>query len=152
MERISKLPEEKSSYDEGSLQLARIDALLQDINLRNLNLAIFDEDIGDYNYQIKYNNLLSLFGEVTGNVSTDEQKIQIRYKDMIDNLFLSSNPHQEKKVMSGWGTIKKEMQFSQIYFDSLKKLLYAYEMFVRKLVDRYFRSRKVGSNKKKVVL
>ncbi len=136
------MPEEKSSYDEGSLQLARIDTLLQDINLRNANLVVQDLDLGDYNYQIKYNNLLSLFGEVTGNVSTDEQKIQTRYKDMIDNLFLSSNPHQEKKVIGGWGTIKKEMQFSQIYFDSLKKLLYFYELFIRKLIDKYFRSKK----------
>ncbi len=131
--------ERASPYQEGGFQLSRLNSLLEKINMLNLNLMAFNDDIGQYNYQIKFDCLNTLFSEVASLVSSDEKKKEDRYKKVIDNLLLGNSPHQEKKVIGGWGTIKKEMQFSLKNFESLKKILYEHELFVKDLLHKYFR-------------
>ena len=134
--------EQKSPYQEGGFQLNRLNLLQEKINMLNLNLMAFDDDIGQYNYQIKFDCLNTLFSEVASLATGKNEKEKAdRYKKVIDNLLLANSPHQEKKVIGGWGVIKKEMQFSLKDFEPLKNILYDYEMFIRKLIDKYFRSK-----------
>jgi len=134
------MEEGKSPYQEGGFQLNRLNSLQEKINMLNLNLMVFNDDIGQYNYQIKFDCLNTLFSEVASLVDKDETKKADRYKKIIDNLLLVHSPHQEKKVIGGWGTIKREIQFSVKNFESLKKILYDHELFIKDLLNKYFRS------------
>lgn len=137
--------ERTNPYQEGGFQLNRLNSLLEKINMLNLNLMAFNDDIGQYNYQIKFDCLNTLFSEVASLATgKDEKEKADRYKKVIDKFLLVNSPHQEKKVIGGWGTIKKEMQFSPKNFESLKKILYEHELFVKGLLHKYFRNVKAG--------
>lgn len=141
------MEETKSPYQEGGFQLSRLNSLLEKINVLNLNLMAFDDDIGQYNYQIKFDCLNTLFSEVAERVSSDEKELSKRYKKAISNSLLVNSPHQERRVMKSWGTIGKEMRFSQKNFEVLKNILYEHELFVKGLLHTYFRSSLDETNK-----
>ena len=130
----------KSPYQEGGFQLNRLNSLMEKINFLNLNLMAFNDEVEQHNYQVKFDCLNTLFSEVAPLIQKDEKKTADRYRKSIDSFLLYYNPYQEKKVMKGWGTLSRELLFSQKNFELLKNALYDYELFVKGLLHKYFRS------------
>lgn len=135
------MPEEnnKSPYQEGNLQLNRLNSLQEKINEVNLNLRVFDEEIQGYNYNIKFNLLNTLFSEVSARCSEKEKKLAKKFEKGIPQLMLTNSPHRPGSIAVG-GLIRHEIKFYQKDFDILKKILFGYELIIKELLHKYFRS------------
>jgi len=132
--------ERTSPYQEGGFQLQRINDLQVKINFVNSRLDQRDEISGKFFYEEKVDLLNTLFSEVASRCSEDENKKFYRYKKAIEISLMSRPPFSLRNKVVGLMTIRKAEHFDNVAFVSLKNILYDFEIFVKGLIDKYFRS------------
>jgi len=129
----------ETAYQEGDLQLHRIHEIQIQLNHLNLNLAGFNEELGRYNYLIKFDCLNTLFSEVSSSCNEGDKKLARKFITCTDAFLDQKIPHREKSILIGYGTIGKRIVLHSHDFDTLKKLLFEYEVFIKSLLHKYFR-------------
>ncbi len=143
------MPEEKKSpYQEGNFQLNRLNDLQERINSLNLNLENFNEDIQQYNYKIKFDCLNTLYSEVAPCVTPKEKKLVNKYIKAITEFLSFKNPHRLGNVFVNYKQ-EKQMCFYKEDFEKTKKHLFVYELLIKELLHKYFRSSLDEENKPK---
>jgi len=131
------MPEEKySPYTEADLKLKRIHQLQTRINECNINLLKFDEIVNQFNYQIKFNLLNTLYSEVHAKCEKDEKKIIERMRMFIFKLLDENPPHKIRKEINY--PHKNNMKFNKDNFFMLQEILFKYETTIRDLIEKYY--------------
>lgn len=130
---------EETAYQEGDIQLQRMNRLQSQINECNLNLEGFNNELEKYNYLIKFDCLDTLFSEVSSSCDPEEKKKSKRYRLAINKLLILKSPYKTKSVSDGWNSIKKQIVFFKKDFDTLKNILFENELFIKSLIHKYFR-------------
>jgi len=131
-----KMVEEKyQPYTETSDKLRRIHQIQTRINECNINLLHFDEPTEQFNYQIKFNLLNTLFSEVHSKCKKEKDSIQ-KLRGFILKLSNEKPPHKIQKEINY--PHKNAMKFNKDNFSVLQEILFEYETILRGLVDKYY--------------
>lgn len=124
----------KSGWNAADKQGDRTHRLQDRINASNVNLLAFNQFEGVYNYELKLNDLNSLFLEVFPKLSAGEKK---KGKEMRDCLkeFLKINPiHLKKKNLR---TNKLSEEISNVSWNVFSSWLTKWEEMVKTFVDEH---------------
>ena len=125
-----------STFNEGALQMNRIDELQRRLNLLNVDSLGFNIHSMKYNYTTIFQTLNSLFCEVSSKLSEKEKIEGIRMRTMIKN-FLHYKPIFYHKIETSFGRIKRVKQMNNDNWEMLQEILFHYEILIRAYLEEH---------------
>lgn len=129
---------EISAFNEGALQMQRIDRLQERINTLNISPLLKDRDTNRFNYEIIFSSLNSLFTEVSSKLSTDEREEGIKIKKEIEK-FMKEKPifTEPYKTRDSKGKIVHRVDINVDNWNKLQEKLFDYELKIREFLERH---------------
>lgn len=113
----------RSSFNEASYQMRRIDFLKHNINLRRPNPFTFDPEANCYNYEIVISCLVSLHHEVLGKLEAKEKEDLGKIRDLL----LKFNQMQEILYTPKSNSNRKVIRINDENWETMSKMLLIYE-------------------------
>lgn len=133
------MPEDKTpSPIDWNTKLQRIDRLQEMINVCNLNLLGFDNEIGLYEYEKKIQYLSSLFTEMLDFLTIEEEETFINFRKDIKKYIEENNIFISFNNISFGGEIKCKRLNKKVW-NKLEEQLFQFEMKIRKEIGKYFK-------------
>jgi hypothetical protein len=126
--------ENMSAINGGVLKTIRIHEMLKFIGELQNNIALFNQDFGDYNFNIIKDQLDRLYLEVESKVSDERKKEPVLLRTAIKH-FMLNFPIFEQKYNQVTG--QRNLQLNKERLRILKEYLYQYELSIRALHDKY---------------
>lgn len=123
-----------SDWNAAALKMKRLDNTLTTLNNINSNLRAFNMENGVYNYQLKFNQCDSLYLEVDSKLSTEEKELGKELRMKIKTMIEIFPVH--KNVSNQFYNSSKQ-KINMITFRVLERLLFEYEILVRKFIDSH---------------
>ena len=139
MKRDDIDPGKFSGYNEASYKMARIHDLQQVINNTNYNLLAYDIIKKEYNYEIKFSAISSLFAEVYSKCSEKETKEAERKRKIILLLLEVQQPFEiikDERIAT-----KQRKKFNNIHYEKLKQNCFYWRLSSAPLRYRYVYAR-----------
>jgi len=124
----------ESSFNEAVLKMQRLHETQRLINILRINMLDYNYLWNKYNYQVVFENLKSLLLECSGKMSDAENLEGDRVKNIIEDLD-EHQPIFQKINISSIAEQKTFKQFNNDNWKRLRKLLFDFEMFVRKMLE-----------------
>jgi len=137
--------EKSSSFHDESSKQQRKNKIKEEIHSLNTDLKhLHQDDYGMqvYGYQLVFENLNSLFSEISNDLILAEKiSIEIR-KQLIETILIIEPPHEKIKNNV---THEPKILFNPNKFLRLKKLLFDYQLLIFELEDKHLK--KISSGK-----
>jgi len=127
---------ELSSFNEGALQMRRIDELQRRLNLLNVDSLGFNIFTQQYNYHTVFKTLNSLFSEASSKLKSTELKEGDRMRKIISEVMLFK-PVFYYKVEQSMGKARVIKQVNNNNWDLLQEVLFKYELLIRHYLEEH---------------
>lgn len=124
----------ESSFNEAVLKMQRLHETQRLINILRINMLDYNYLWNKYNYQVVFENLKSLLLECSGKMSDAENVDGNKIQNIIEDLD-EHKPIFQKINISSIAEQKTFKQFNNDNWKRLRKLLFDFEMFVRKMLE-----------------
>ena len=125
-----------SAFNEGALQIRRINDLQDNINRLKLNPLMFNPTTQTYNYEAILTCTSSLLSEVWSKMSakekTEGEKIRILVEDFIKYRPVFTEYHEES-----FGNVKIKRMLNTSNWEDIKRLLNIFELRVREYLEEH---------------
>lgn len=93
METNNSLPD-KASFNQAVFQQVRIDKIIKRLDDCDINPIYFNPFLKQYNYEIIFNDLNSLFKTISAKLKKEEGTKLLELRQQIKNLFVTSPPFE----------------------------------------------------------
>ncbi len=123
-------------YTEAELRLRRIHQILTMVNECNINLLSYDENSGQFKYQIKFNLLNTLYAEINSKTNEGERNSLQKFRGFIYKILNENPPHTTKREIHY--PHKNSLKFNPNNFSIIQEVLFNYEISLRDLIDKYY--------------
>ena len=137
-----------SAFNEGALQMRRLDELQAKINMLNMNPLKYDVEAGLYHYQVIFNCICSLFKEASSKLSDKEREEGDQLRKKIKESIRINKIHYNTK--DGRGT--KINVFATENWNLLEEMLYQFEVKVRIFLEKHDLTAPKGEDPRKAAL
>ena len=135
-EEYDGFEETKSAkFNAGVLSTKRIDKLLDTMNSCKHSLSAWNLVFQDWNYNIWFNNIDSLFDEIEGFLNEEESKKCIKFSFLIDKMMSEFPIHSQESKHPEQQQVKYRLNKENLTI--LKRALQKYERIVRRYGIKY---------------
>lgn len=122
-----------SEFNSAALKMRRLDKILTTLNEVNGNLLAFNDEVGVYNYQLKFNLVDALYQEIESKLSEEERENAERLRIAIE--FAMDQFQVYEKVRTSMYPKKSNIKLNAKVWAVFKRWLFKYETYVRNLQD-----------------
>lgn len=127
---------EISAFNEGALQMQRIDELQQRLNLLNVDPLNFNLFTNQYNYETIFKTLNSLLSECSSKLSDKEKEEALRIKKIIDGILKHTQIFVYEYDYS-FGGRRKSKTIDYAIWSDIQELLFFYELRIRHYLEEH---------------
>jgi len=127
---------EKSAFNEGALQMQRIDELQRRLNLLNIDPIGFNIHTGQHNFHTIFRTINSLYSEASSKLSNDEIQEGDKIRKIISGL-IKYKPIFYFTVCDTMGEQRKIQEINNDNWILLQEMLFAYEITVRHYLEEH---------------
>jgi len=121
---------EVSQWNEALFKMKRLHELQTEINRVKMNLLAKHPITGQWNYEIWFNSVLSLYSEGEAKYADKEKEEILNLKKIIEQLF-KLKPVHSVKVQSSYTGTKKQYALNENNWEEIKKLVELLESKVK---------------------
>lgn len=130
----------EASFNQAGYSQLRLHNLFMRIDELNSNSSAYNYKLNSYNFNIVFNDLVSVYSIISSKLNETEKKDLIKKRKEITNLLATNPPH--KKITNYLG--ESRIGFSSIALDDLNKLLLEFRDLLENLMEKY----KIGNPNK----
>jgi hypothetical protein len=124
----------KGMFNEAMFVMRRLDNSQSRINLVRINPLIFNSEVGVYNYEVWYSDLISLLNESWGKLNDTERKEALRMKELLDNMLINFPIHENIIKAS---TNQRITKINKDNWEKFKRTLYIFERNIKVYMDKH---------------
>jgi len=125
----------QGQFNQASFLQIRLHELYTEINILSSNSGAWNNEKQTYNYNIIFNDLISVFSTISAKLKPDEKEEVLKKQEVIENL-LVNNPPNQKLINPNNPKKSIPMNCPRALF-KLNKLLQDFKMSLEALSDKH---------------
>ena len=128
-------PKETASFNQAQFQQSRINECFIRVDTLSVNLFVFKEEVGSWNYEIAFNDLTTILISISPKLTEEEMKEPIQIKDLLKRAV--DIPIINTIWSQGYcGKAKPIKTVNPKHQTIIKDLLFKYRLCIEKLMDK----------------
>jgi len=125
-----------SAWNEGALQIRRLDIEQAESNFLNTDLLAIHPIFNKPNYLVIFEKIRNLFKEASSKLTKNEKELGLRYIKVIEDAF-ECFPIYEEKTYNNLSGVRKKRKLNKENFKKIKELLFRFELLIRKFLEEH---------------